>query len=104
MFPALKHFLTAFFTDETSFIRGVRAIIAALALGGMGYAQEVSDALGAPGAVKTIKTISLVCMGLSLMLGAGDKTTPATVTDALAKASPDDIKHAIEHRADEPKT
>ena len=76
MIPALKTLLRAFFLDETAFLRMSRALIMAIAAGGMGFAQDVADALGAPGAVRVVKTVSICCMGLALMLGAGDKTPP----------------------------
>lgn len=73
MFPAIRAFIHAFFFNETAFLRISRALIMTIAAGGMGFAQDVASILGAPGAVKSVKIVSVVCMGLALMLGAGDK-------------------------------
>lgn len=81
MWPALRNGVLKILFDETAFLRWSRSAIMAAAFGGMSFADQVAEALGAPGAVKTIKVVSVACAGLALLFGAGDKT-PQDVKDA----------------------
>jgi len=87
--PIIKQFWHDFFYNGTFFVRTVRASLGAFALGGMGFADDLARELGdgSPGLIKAIRVSAVVSGFLAFMLGAGDKTTPEKVTEALARAS-----------------
>lgn len=85
MWPALRNGVLKILFDETAFLRWSRSAIMAAAFGGMSFADQVADAIGSPGAVRAVKIVSIVCAGLALMFGAGDKT-PAEVKELAKQA------------------
>lgn len=84
MWPTLKESLHDFLFDKTFFVRAMRSFIATMAASGLAFSDQIASAIGAPHAAHVIKVIAIICTGLSLMLGAGDKT-PENVK-ALAQA------------------
>jgi hypothetical protein len=60
MLPLIRKLVVAFFLDELAFRRWLRGGLLALAGGGMAFAGDLADLIGAPGAVKTIKVASVV--------------------------------------------
>ena len=77
MIPALRKFLHSLLFDETAFVRWVRAFILTVGASGLAYADQIASIIGAPTAVERVKKAAVVCMGLSILIGAGDKTPEA---------------------------
>lgn len=58
---------------EAKVVARVRALIAVIALNGLAFADQTAAALGNAAYAQKIKLVSIVCIGLSFLLRAGQK-------------------------------
>lgn len=87
MFKAWKHFWDRFLNNEAYFIARVRTLVMVVGASGGLFGKQLADALGSPRLEAPFKVAAVVCMGLSLLMRAGDKT-PANVKELADEIKP----------------
>ncbi|MEM2161033.1 MAG: hypothetical protein QXN55_08780 [Candidatus Nitrosotenuis sp.] len=73
MIPLIKKLAKALLYDELTFVRWARGIAIGMSAGGVAFADQLAEAIGAPGAVKTIKITAAICGLAGGMITAGQK-------------------------------
>lgn len=77
MIPLFKHLADQLLHDELAVRRWSRALLMAIAGGGIAFADQLAAVLEAPGAVKAIKLLAVLAGFCSLAITAGERNAKA---------------------------
>lgn len=84
MIPLIKRLLYKFLFDEGAVTGWIRGAMLTFGAGGIAFADQVADIIGAPGAVKTIKLLAVGCAFVGGAIRAGEKNAPREADNAKA--------------------
>jgi len=79
MIPFFRHLIDKFLHDELAVRRWGRAVLMALSVGGLAFADQLADVMGYAGddgLVRAVKIAAVVAGFLSLAVTAGERNVP----------------------------